>query len=283
VSSERIIDAQMASSSVYVGNTANDGGQTLFGVNFADGRIKGYGLTLFGSDKTFYAYFVRGNSDYGENDFVDGGDGTIVDRATELMWSQNDSGTGMSWEDALAWVEQKNDDDYLGHDDWRLPDTKELQSILDYTRSPQTTSSPAIDPVFNTTAIAVEDGGTDYPFYWSSTTHANWQGGGQSAAYVCFGEALGYMSNSWVDVHGAGAQRSDPKTAIPMTGRRGTAPRATPSASSTTSASYATLRRKPKPSPPSPDRAWWSWRYCCSLLPVVLTGATYLLRFLRSV
>jgi hypothetical protein len=30
-------------------------------------------------------------------------------------------------------------------------------------------------------------------------------------AYVSFGKALGYM-NSWVDVHGAGAQRSDPKS-----------------------------------------------------------------------
>ena len=51
---ERIIDAQYASSNLYEANTANDGGRTLFGVNFADGRIKGYGLTLFGSDKTFF-------------------------------------------------------------------------------------------------------------------------------------------------------------------------------------------------------------------------------------
>ncbi len=27
--------------------------ETLFGVNFADGRIKGYGLDFFGRDKTF--------------------------------------------------------------------------------------------------------------------------------------------------------------------------------------------------------------------------------------
>jgi hypothetical protein len=32
------------------------------------------------------------------------------------------------------------------------------------------------------------------------------------AAYVAFGRALGYMHNTWMDVHGAGAQRSDPKT-----------------------------------------------------------------------
>ncbi len=49
-----------------------------------------------------------------------------------------------------------------------------------------------------------------YPFYWSSTTHADNAGRGPFAAYVAFGKALGYR-NAWVDVHGAGAQRSDPK------------------------------------------------------------------------
>jgi hypothetical protein len=73
---ERIIDAQYASSNLYVSNTANDGGRTLFGVNFADGRIKGYGLTFFGLDKTFFVIYVRGNTGYGHNDFTDNGDGT---------------------------------------------------------------------------------------------------------------------------------------------------------------------------------------------------------------
>ncbi|MCP4036608.1 MAG: DUF1566 domain-containing protein [bacterium] len=212
---ERLIDAQMASSTLYVANTANDGGRTLFGVNFADGRIKGYGLTLFGADKTFYAYFVRGNANYGENQLVDNGDGTITDSATELMWSQDDSGAGMNWEDALAWVQQNNDDTYLGYDDWRLPDAKELHSILDYTRSPSTTNSAAIDTLFSVTTLTAEDASTDYPSYWSGTTHANWLGGGENAAYISFGKAFGYMSNSWVDVHGAGAQRSDPKDGDP--------------------------------------------------------------------
>ena len=37
------------------------------------------------------------------------------------------------------------------------------------------------------------------------------------AVYVCFGEALGYMiqHGGWIDVHGAGAQRSDPKDGDP--------------------------------------------------------------------
>jgi hypothetical protein len=32
------------------------------------------------------------------------------------------------------------------------------------------------------------------------------------AAYLAFGRALGYLNNRWIDVHGAGAQRSDPKS-----------------------------------------------------------------------
>ncbi len=213
---ERIIDAQYASSSLYAANTAGDGGRTLFGVNFADGRIKGYGLTLFGSDKTFFVIYVRGNTSYGLNDFEDNGDGTITDYATGLMWSQADSGEGLNWEEALAWVEQKNTEDYLDYRDWRLPNAKELQSIVDYARSPDTTASAAINALLETTAITNEAGEADYPCYWSGTTHANWTASpGTHGAYVAFGRAMGYMGGSWVDVHGAGAQRSDPKSGDP--------------------------------------------------------------------
>ncbi|HIJ41521.1 MAG TPA: DUF1566 domain-containing protein, partial [Deltaproteobacteria bacterium] len=213
---ERIIDAQYASSNLYVANTTGDGGGTLFGVNFADGRIKGYGLTLFGRDKTFFVIYVRGNTGYGQNSFADNGDGAITDNATGLMWAQNDSGTALNWEEALAWVETQNDAAYLGHGDWRLPNAKELQSIVDYTRSPDTTGSAAIDPLFNVTGITNEAGEADYPCYWTGTTHANWsENSGGFGAYVAFGRAMGYMDGAWRDVHGAGAQRSDPKAGDP--------------------------------------------------------------------
>lgn len=67
---ERIIDAQFATSTLYV-STTMAGAETMFGVNFADGRIKGYptgpmpGQTI---DKQFYVLFVRGNSAYDVND-----------------------------------------------------------------------------------------------------------------------------------------------------------------------------------------------------------------------
>ncbi len=220
---ERLIDAQMASSTLYVGLTMG-GDETMFGVNFADGRIKGYptGPMPGGTeDKQFYIMYVRGNTDYGVNDFENNGNGTITDKATRLMWTLDDDGEGMIWEEALNYAENST---YAGYSDWRLPNAKELQSIVDYTRAPSVTNSPAIDPVFNCTMISDEGGEDNYPFYWTGTTHASWQedNPGGFGAYVCFGEALGFMEQppgsgnyTLMDVHGAGAQRSDPKTGDP--------------------------------------------------------------------
>lgn len=224
---ERIIDSQFASATKYVSTTMN-GADTMFGVNFADGRIKGYGTGVTPGQpqgKTFFVLYVRGNSGYGKNSFINNGDGTITDSATSLMWSKDDSRTGMDWEEALSWVEQKNNEKYLGYDDWRLPNAKELQSIVDYTRSPDSTGSAAIDPLFEVTSITNEAGQIDYPFYWTSTTHANWTiNSGRNGVYVAFGRGLGYMNGSWIDVHGAGCQRSDPKSGDPADYPKGHGP-----------------------------------------------------------
>ncbi len=220
---ERIIDSQMASSTQYVSTTMH-GNKTMFGVNFADGRIKGYptgSVRRGGPQKGYYVFYVRGNPKYGKNDFLDNGDATITDRATGLMWAQNDSGHlragargdgKMNWEEALRWAENLQ---YAGHSDWRLPNIKELQSIVDYTRSPDASRSPAIDPKFRVTPIRDPAGNRNYPFYWSSTTHKR-DGAGAAAAYVAFGRSQGWMRSrsggyELLDVHGAGSQRSDPK------------------------------------------------------------------------
>ena len=154
-----------------------------------------------------------------------------------------------------------------------VPSVKELQSLVDYTRCPDTTQSAAIDPLFDCTQITNEGGKADYPFYWSGTTHGGLMGGG-AAMYVAFGRAGGWMSARamaggppdrrsppgpplgppglpggfgpdgpppggpppmdgpavdagdyhFVDVHGAGAQRSDPKAGAPARFPRGRGP-----------------------------------------------------------
>jgi hypothetical protein len=205
---ERLIDSQYASSTKYVGKSFQ-GYAKLFGVNFADGRIKGYDLLMPGGgmEKTFFVQCVRGNPRYGINDFHDNGDGTITDRATGLMWSKTDSGKGMNWEAALAWVQAKNAEKYLGHNDWRMPHAKELQSIVDYTRSPDITGSPAINPSFSCTQITNENGQPDYPYYWTGTTHASIVAGG-NAVYIAFGRAAGWPTG--MPGQGGGPGRGGP-------------------------------------------------------------------------
>jgi hypothetical protein len=209
---ERLIDGQVATSTIYVSTTMG-GDRTMFGVNFIDGRIKGYPADS-SIGKKYYVLYIRGNTAYGTNEFVDNGDGTITDNATGLMWMKNDNAAGVLWENALNYAESL---EASGYTDWRLPNAKELHSIVDYTRSPATTNSAAIDPMFNCTSITNEAGETDYPYYWSSTTFCSSPTNGAWAAYISFGKAMGYMAQlgGWIDVHGAGAQRSDPKTGNP--------------------------------------------------------------------
>lgn len=235
---ERIIDSQMATSTKYVSTTMH-GNETVFGVNFADGRIKGYpakGNRPGRGAKKFYVFYVRGNPEYGKNQFHDNGDDTITDRATGLTWMKLDSGhlsAGQSkdgrlnWEQALRWAEGL---EFVGHSDWRLPNIKELHSIVDYTRSPDTTRSAAIDPIFSVTPVRDGLGKVNYPFYWSSTTHVRDGGNGATGCYVAFGRSQGWMRGRFggeydlLDVHGAGSQRSDPKAGDPSQFPRGRGP-----------------------------------------------------------
>lgn len=209
---ERFIDCQDWSSTLYVSTTMG-GQQTAFGVNFADGRIKGYPTRMLGHQGKSggkYIRYVRGNPEYGKNAFVDNRDGTITDRATGLRWQKRDSEKAMNWKDALSYCENMN---RAGTTEWRLPTAKELQSIVDYTRSPASTGSAAIDPVFFVTKPE--------SYFWSSTTHMDGPRH-TNAAYVAFGRAMGYFApprsnqaKRFLDVHGAGAQRSDPKSGNP--------------------------------------------------------------------
>lgn len=205
----RDMDAQYWSSNRYVGTTMR-GDSSEFGFNFADGRIKSYPIGEAGGEsrplgpRTFRRFVrcVRGPA-YGQNAFVDNGDGTITDRATGLMWTKADSGRAMPWADALAYAEKAT---HAGYDDWRLPSVKELQTIVDYARAPDARSAsargPAIDPIFLVTETE--------SWYWTSTTHIE-NGFGY---YVCFGRGL--SAKTWngqpMNAHGAGAVRSDPKS-----------------------------------------------------------------------
>jgi hypothetical protein len=97
-----------------------------------------------------------------EGRFVDHGDGTVRDTCTGLVWQKasadvNEDGLSDEqdvprWCDALAFCEGLQ---LADHDDWRLPNVRQLQSLVDYGRS-----DPALDPVF----------GARPSWYWSSTS-----------------------------------------------------------------------------------------------------------------
>ena len=97
-----------------------------------------------------------------EGRLVDHGDGTVTDNCTGLMWQKETGdvdGDGQSteqdstdWCGALSYCENLS---LAGHDDWRLPNVRELQSIVDYGHI-----NHAVDPVF----------GAFPSSYWSSTS-----------------------------------------------------------------------------------------------------------------
>ena len=105
------------------------------------------------------------------NRFTDHGDGTVTDHCTGLMWQKDtanvNGGEIVNWCGALAFC---MDLSFAGHDDWRLPNIRELLSIVDYGRFDQ-----AIDPVFGALSA----------FYWSSTSDAGFP---EDALIVGFGD-----------------------------------------------------------------------------------------------
>ena len=182
---------QTWSSTEYVGEIAlRSTARHVFFFNFLDGRIKA--APKQGNARLFYRC-VTGEP-WGDNLFQNNRNGTVTDAALELMWQQKDDGQPRDWSQSLAYCEGLS---LAGHNDWRLPNIKELQTLVDYRYN-----EPAIDPRF----FKQQD---KTGWFWSSTTH------GESpamASYICFGPCT---SVDGEDVHGAGAQRSDPKTGNP--------------------------------------------------------------------
>lgn len=112
---------------------------------------------------------------------------TIIDNNTGLEWMKQDNNNGdcasfpgyldmacrFTWEEAFALVATLNTEPcFAEYCDWRVPNIKELQSIVNYENY-----FPAVSDEFNTGGVAgctVDTCSlTDSVFYWSSTSDAS--------------------------------------------------------------------------------------------------------------
>jgi len=82
--------------------------------------------------------------------FFDNGNQTVTDKLTGLMWTKdgnliktrdpgfdNDGTAGdgaVTWKHALDYVKKLNQENYFGYSDWRLPNRKELRSLINYSQ-----------------------------------------------------------------------------------------------------------------------------------------------------
>jgi len=120
--------------------------------------------------------------------YTDNGDGTITDNNTCLMWEKksddgsiHDKDNAYTWDNAfdmhLNGLNGLNTTNFAGYNDWRLPNVKELQSIVNYEKF-----SPSVSMEFNNgcpptpptvTCTVTECSCTASSLYWSATTPAN--------------------------------------------------------------------------------------------------------------
>jgi len=102
-----------------------------------------------------------------------GGTGTTTDNLTGLIWVKDGStpdftgatsactGGWKTWQEAFEYVNCLNTNNYLGHNDWRLPNSAELYSLVDKGQS----NSASWLNVSGFSSVQLL-------WYWSSTTHA---------------------------------------------------------------------------------------------------------------
>ena len=86
------------------------------------------------------------------------GDKVVVDYETHLTWQPPSNAESYNWQEALSYCETSV---YAGYDDWRLPNIKELESLIHYGKEEgHTTDFP--EEFLNNLR--------DYYSFWSSTT-----------------------------------------------------------------------------------------------------------------
>lgn len=128
--------------------------------------------------------------------FTDNNNGTVTDKLTGLIWTKNAAAFGTkAWADALTaanglasgTIPGLTDGSKKG--DWRLPNVRELQSLIDYKFK-----NPALPNTLGTGQWAEGDPfqGVQSSYYWSSSTSAH---NTTTAWYVYFYDGSTYYDD----------------------------------------------------------------------------------------
>jgi hypothetical protein len=144
--------------------------------------------------------------------YVDNGDGTITDLNTGLMWEKKSNDGGLHHKDDLYywsgngaqeticdWLDDVNAEGgpgFANYSDWRIPNVKELKSIIDYEQY-----GPPVDAVFNDCSPGCTIPScscTASSSYWSATSHANNPG---VAWYVRFSDGHVFPTDEGLSLH----------------------------------------------------------------------------------
>ena len=186
-SADRDYFSELSSDSYWASTTSSNGNYLI---NFYSGNSLHYSSSS--------AYYVLVNSiednsylpdAWFDSRYIDNGDGTVSDKETNLIWQrcphgmtwQSSTNTcsgsvqSRDWHDALAAAASDSTGD---HSDWRIPNIKELASIVRYTGN----SSPYV----NTMIFPASDVFNQYSYLWSSSPYTNGAGA----------EVHGYSLNS---------------------------------------------------------------------------------------
>jgi len=127
--------------------------------------------------------------------FTDNVDGTVTDNLTGLIWLKNANRfNAREWSNALSNCNTLADDgsnltDDSVAGDWRLPNVKELQSLIDYG-----SFDPALPSGHPFTGVVSN-------YYWSSTTVADFTGVAWGVnlgnGYVYYDDKVGFSFYVW--------------------------------------------------------------------------------------
>jgi len=125
----------------------------------------GYGCGICNlKESKFFIMAVREgyNKSFGDSsayNFIDNNDGTITDGNTNLMWKKGEC-PDLSFDEALKYCEEMN---LAGYNDWRMPNIKEIATLLDLSFEGDTWFHKKYFPDIKTAPLG---------FYWSSSTYA---------------------------------------------------------------------------------------------------------------